>query len=297
MATVLEVSGVTKSFRRGKPVLKDIGLEVEAGEFVGLIGASGSGKSTLIRVLCGLERADVGPGWVALFGETTQAGGRRTKAQRRLRSRVGVVFQQFNLVGRLSLLQNVLVGRLGHTSWARGVTGVFAGEDKIRALACLERVGMAEHARQRASVLSGGQQQRGAIARALTQEADIILADEPIASLDPAAADRVMEILADINAKEGVTVVVSLHQIDHAFKHCKRIVALKAGRVVYDGPTSDVTPEDLNGLYHAMPAKLTPAPQATAARVQSEGAELKTALPVRSTHPRPPQQWRLTAAI
>ena len=179
----------------------------------------------------------------------TQRNGKTTPDQRRLRSQVGVIFQQFNLVTRLSLLTNVLVGRLGRIPQWRGLLGLFPREDKIVALRALERVGMADRARQRASTLSGGQQQRGAIARALTQGAKMILADEPIASLDPASAERVMETLGTINREDGVTVVVSLHQIDHAFKHCKRIVALKDGEVAYDGPTSDITPQQIASLY------------------------------------------------
>ena len=249
MAVVLEITKATKSYKRGAPVLRDIKLKVEAGELVALVGASGSGKSTLIRLISGMEQMDAGAGGITMLGQASQRDGRRLRAQRALRCRVGVVFQQFNLVGRLSLLQNVLIGRLGRANWVRGTLGWFSREDKVRALRSSERVGMAEFAQQRASKLSGGQQQRGAIARALTQEAEIILADEPIASLDPASADRVMEILADINASEGVTVIVSLHQIDHAFKHCPRIVALKDGVIVFDGPTAEVTPDDLTSLY------------------------------------------------
>ena len=146
-------------------------------------------------------------------------------------------------------MKNVLAGRLAHVPGWRGTLGLFARPDRIKALKSLERVGMVEFARQRASQLSGGQQQRGAIARVLAQEARIILADEPIASLDPASADRVMEILEDINKRDGTTIIVSLHQIEHAFRHCRRIVALKDGRIVFDGPTSAIKPDDLTALY------------------------------------------------
>ena len=166
-----------------------------------------------------------------------------------MRRDVGVIFQQFNLVSRLSVLKNVLAGRLGKTSTWRGTLGLFTQADRIRALRALERVGIVGFAHRRASRLSGGQQQRAAIARALTQEARLILADEPIASLDPASAETVMETLSRINREDGVTVVVSLHQIDHAFRHCKRIVALKNGELVYDGPTHGISRSDLAALY------------------------------------------------
>ncbi|MFZ4809318.1 MAG: phosphonate ABC transporter ATP-binding protein [Hyphomicrobiaceae bacterium] len=245
----IAVKSVSKSFRRGTPVLKAIDLEIAPGEMVALIGASGSGKSTLIRLLSGLERADPGPGTISMLGRLVQRDGRRTPAQRQLRRDIGVVFQQFNLVGRLSLLTNVLAGRLGRVPGWRGLLGLFSRRDRVRALQSLERVGMVAFAHQRASELSGGQQQRGAIARTLAQEARIILADEPIASLDPASAERVMEILAEINRIDRTTVIVSLHQIDHAFRHCPRIVALKDGCIVFDGPRTDIRPEDLSALY------------------------------------------------
>ena len=249
MTAAIDIKNLTKSFRRGTPVLEDITLAIEPGELVALIGASGSGKSTLIRLIAGFEHLDRGEGSIRVLDQTVQHNGRRLPAQRKLRQSVGVVFQQFNLVGRLSLLKNVLAGRLAHVPGWRGTLGLFERHDRIKALESLERVGMVDFARQRASELSGGQQQRGAIARVLAQEARIILADEPIASLDPASADRVMEILEDINQRDGTTVIVSLHQIEHAFRHCRRIIALQNGRVVFDGPTSAITPDDLSALY------------------------------------------------
>ncbi|WP_417774201.1 phosphonate ABC transporter ATP-binding protein [Stappia sp.] len=246
----IETRAVSKAFERNKPVLKRVSLSIEEGEMVALIGASGSGKSTLLRLLCGLETVDRGTGGtIALFGSDVQVDGRRTAQARRIRRDVGVVFQQFNLVNRLSVLKNVLAGRLGKTASWRGTLGLFAHGDKLRALKALERVGIVSFAHRRASRLSGGQQQRAAIARTLTQEARLILADEPIASLDPASAESVMETLSRINREDGVTVVVSLHQIDHAFRHCKRIVALKNGELVFDGPAADVDRAALAALY------------------------------------------------
>lgn len=186
---------------------------------------------------------------IKLFGESTQLGHKRTPSCRSLRRDVGIIFQQFNLVGRLSLLSNVLIGRLAHNPAWKGVINFFPREEKVKALEALERVHMVEFAHQRASTLSGGQQQRGAIARALTQEAKLILADEPIASLDPASSDRVMNLLCDINRQDKRTVVVSLHQFEVATARCDRIVALKDGEKVYDGKASGLSEKDAFDLY------------------------------------------------
>ena len=249
MTPAITVRDLSKSFGKGPQVLNGINLTIQPGEFVGLIGPSGSGKSTLIRMISGLERVASGEGSVDIKGETVQKNGRKFAAQRRLRREVGVIFQQFNLVGRISLLKNVLAGRLGRVPGWRETLGFFGRKDRIIALTSLERVDMVEFARQRASQLSGGQQQRGAIARALTQHSSIILADEPIASLDPASAESVMELLAEINRTDGTTIIVSLHQIEHAFRHCSRIVALKDGDVISDGATDEIKTEDLSALY------------------------------------------------
>jgi len=246
---IVSLSGVSKSFTPSVKVLKSIDLTINEGEMVGLIGASGSGKSTLLRLICGLEVLDSDAGTIKIFGKTTQQNGKRTSAAAELRTDVGVIFQQFNLVNRLSLLVNVMVGRLGRVSWWRGTFGLFPKADRIKALQALERVGMVDYAHQRASTLSGGQQQRGAIARVLTQEARIILADEPIASLDPASAKHVMKTLRRINEQDGVTIIVSLHQIDHAFEHCDRIIALKAGKIIHSGDTASISQADIAALY------------------------------------------------
>jgi len=245
----LSIDRVFKSFKPNQPVLKDVSLTVDRGEMVGLIGASGSGKSTLIRLIAGFETIDSTGGKIRIFGKECQNNGRKTRDMTELRTEIGIIFQQFNLVGRLSLLTNVVVGRLGRISKWRGTFGLFPRPDRIKALQALERVGIVDRAFQRASTLSGGQQQRAAIARALAQEAKLILADEPIASLDPASAENVMSTLREINQQDGVTVIVSLHQIDHAFKHCDRIIALKDGRIVQDGSVNDMTKEDLQSLY------------------------------------------------
>ena len=249
MKPAIRVEGLSKSFG-GKQVLFDLGLEVQAGEMVALIGASGSGKSTLLRHLSGLACGDRdASSSVQVLERSVQATGRLNAHVRQARADIGYIFQQFNLVGRLSVLSNVLIGRLGRMPRWRGSLGRFNAQEKALAMASLERVGLAEFAHQRASTLSGGQQQRVAIARALTQEAEIILADEPIASLDPESARKVMDILADINETDGKTIVVTLHQVDYAARYCRRVVALKSGRIHFDGSVNALSGRFLNELY------------------------------------------------
>ncbi len=178
-----------------------------------------------------------------------QARGRVSDKVREARVRIGFIFQQFNLVGRLSLFTNAALGSLGRIGFWRGLVGRWPAETKAAAMAALARVGVADYAGQRAGTLSGGQQQRGAIARALVQQAEVILADEPVASLDPVAARKVMELLEALNRDDGLTVVVTLHQVDYALRYCRRAVALKAGKVVYDGPTEGLDRATLIDIY------------------------------------------------
>jgi phosphonate transport system ATP-binding protein len=251
MNAAIRVESLNKSFG-AKQALYSLALSVQPGEMVALIGASGSGKSTLLRHLAGLACCDrTAGGSIQVLGRQVQAQGRLNGEVRRLRADIGYIFQQFNLVGRLSVVQNVLLGCLGRMPRWRGTLGLFSVEEKQRAMQALARVGLADLALQRASTLSGGQQQRVAIARALCQRAEVILADEPIASLDPESARKVMQILADINREDGKTVVVTLHQVDYAMRYCQRAVALKAGRIHFDGPTAGLNPNFLNDLYGA----------------------------------------------
>jgi len=251
MASAIQVQNLSKTFG-SKQVLFNMELNVPKGAMVALIGASVSGKSTLLRHLSGLACADRATGGsIHALGQQVQGDGHLSRDVRRIRSDIGYIFQQFNLVGRLSVLQNVLLGCLGRMSRLRGTLGLFNAEEKERALRSLERVGLLEHAYRRASTLSGGQQQRVAIARTLCQQAEIILADEPIASLDPESARNVMDALADINKKDGKTVIVTLHQVDYAVKYCKHAVALKNGKKHFDGPISGLTNHFLNDLYGA----------------------------------------------
>jgi phosphonate transport system ATP-binding protein len=216
---------------------------------VALIGPSGSGKSTLLRHVSGLIAGDRNSGSIRIFGREVQKNGVVTPSIRQIRSEVGFIFQQFNLVGRLPLLTNVMAGMLARVGTWRSLLGWFSREEKQRAMQALYRVGLAEYAAQRASTLSGGQQQRAAIARAMEQRARIILADEPIASLDPESARCVMECLTALNQHDGVTVLVSLHQVQFALQYCVRSVAMKEGRVVYDGPSAELTPTALRNIY------------------------------------------------
>lgn len=245
----IELSAVDKSFRRGEAVLRGVSLRIERGEMVALIGASGSGKSTMIRSIAGLVPIDPGKGRIAIGGMSMQSNGRVEGNAKQIRARVGVIFQQFNLVPRLSVLTNVCLGVLGQIPAWRGTCGLFSRIEKQRAMQALMRVGITEQALQRGSELSGGQQQRAAIARTLLQGAEIIIADEPIASLDPNAARRVMDILTALNREDGITVLVSLHQVEYALNFCPRTIALRRGEVVYDGPSRALTPQFLAELY------------------------------------------------
>ena len=244
------VRNLSKRFGN-KQALADVSLEIGQGEMVALIGASGSGKSTLIRHICGLERAEADASVIEIHGRAIQRHGRVSSEARVLRRDIGVIFQQFNLVGRLPVLTNVLIGNLGRIPRWRGTLGLFTAAEKQAACAALARVGIREVAWQRASTLSGGQQRRAAIARTLVQRSRLLLADEPIASLDPSSARRVMEVLAAINRENGITCVVSLHQVEYARRYCPRAIALRDGRVVFDGPSAALTNDFLTALYGA----------------------------------------------
>jgi phosphonate transport system ATP-binding protein len=245
---VISIQGAAKTYG-ARRALDGVSIRVAKGEMVALIGPSGSGKSTLLRAVTGLVQIDAGGGVVKAFGKPVQAAGRVTDQVRQVRARIGMVFQQFNLVGRLTLFTNVALGMLGRVGFWRGLFGLWPAAEKAGVMNALARVGVAEYAGQRAGTLSGGQQQRAAIARALVQEAELILADEPVASLDPVAARRVMELLKALNEDEAITVVVSLHQVDYAMRYCRRVVALKAGQVAYDGPASGLTHAKLIDIY------------------------------------------------
>ncbi len=249
----VRVTRARKTFNRSRPALSDVSLTVKPGERVALLGASGSGKSTLLRTLCGLETLDGDgtgdDGRVEIFGRVLQSGGRVAADIRAQRRHVGIIFQQFNLVGRLPVLTNVLTGLAAELPLWRATLGRFTLLEQARALDALDAMGLGEQAFQRASTLSGGQQQRAAIARTLVQGARLLLADEPVASLDPESTRRVMDLLLALNQQQGMTLIVSLHHVGLARRYCERVVALRDGALVFDGATSALTPGFLRDLY------------------------------------------------
>jgi len=241
---MLEVTGLTKLFGAHAAV-NAVSLSVPAGQFVGVIGRSGAGKSTLLRLINRLEEPSGGS---IRFGDqeiSTLSG----RALRAWRARCAMVFQQFNLVGRLDVLNNVLLGRSFVVPTARALLKLWSVEDRATALSALEQLDIGLLAAQRAETLSGGQQQRVAIARALLQEPDIILADEPIASLDPRNTRVVMEALRRINRELGITVLCNLHDLDVAKAYCDRLVGMAQGRIVFDGLPEALTEDEARELY------------------------------------------------
>lgn len=248
---MIEVNGLSKTFKGGFQALDRVNLKFTSGEMVALIGASGSGKSTLLRHISGLISGNACASHVKVGDRLVQRNGAIDRNVRATRADIGFVFQQFNLVGRLPVLTNVLSGALSRMPLWRSCTKQFTTEERALGLEALARVGIVDHAYKRASALSGGQQQRAAIARTIVQQAKVVLADEPIASLDPESARRVMEALSRLNREDGTTVIVSLHQVDMALRFCPRTVALHRGRVVYDGPSDALTAPMLRELYGA----------------------------------------------
>jgi phosphonate transport system ATP-binding protein len=242
---MLRIQNLRKVFPNGVVALKDLSLTVPDGEFLVIIGLSGSGKSTLLRCINRLVEPTSGEIWLDDVEMT-----RLSPTQlREARKRIGMIFQQFNLVKRSSVLTNVLAGRLGSTSPLQSLFGQFPSQDYERAYANLERVGIPEKAAQRADTLSGGQQQRVAIARALMQEPSLMLADEPVASLDPATSHSVMKYLEEINQQDGITVICNLHFLSLARRYATRVIALKGGEIVFDGLPADIDERRFREIY------------------------------------------------
>jgi len=252
MTKMLTIKAASKTFlSNGKKnqALSNVTIDIVAGERVALIGASGSGKSTLIRAISGLEILDKNSGELAVNGHEIQSHGQLSKDVRKIRNEIGIIFQQFNLVNQLDVMTNVLIGICPQKNIFEIVCRRFSLEEKARALDALDKVGLADFAYQRSSTLSGGQQQRVAIARALIKGAKILLADEPVASLDPESARKVMETIVNLSQKLDLTFMTSLHQLPVARKYCERTIALNKGVVVFDGPTKELTAVILAELY------------------------------------------------
>jgi phosphonate transport system ATP-binding protein len=242
---MIEVAGLRLVYPPATVVLDGIDLVVAPGEFVTILGRSGAGKTTFLRALNRLVEPTAG--MVRVAGRAVVGAG--PAELRAVRRQIGMVFQQFNLVRRAPVLENVLAGRLGYVPALPSVLGRFPEADRRLALECLAQVGLAHLASRRADTLSGGEQQRVAIARALAQSPAVILADEPTASLDPALTGTIMDILQQINRERGITLVVSQHQLVTALAYATRIVGFRAGRVVFDGPPHDVTPAVVETIY------------------------------------------------
>lgn len=236
---------VSKTYPNGVKGLSHINLTINDGEFVAIIGLSGAGKSTLLRSINRLN--DVTEGEITIDGVSLTKAGK--KELRKIRRRIGMISQQFNLVKRSTVQKNVLSGRLGYYSTWKSILGLFSKEDYERTKDALERVDLQDKLHSRCDELSGGQQQRVSIARTLVQQADIILADEPVASLDPVTTQKIMKDLQNINTTLGKTVIVNIHSVELARSFSTRIIALKAGETVFDGAPEELTDERLIAIY------------------------------------------------
>ncbi|EOO32382.1 MULTISPECIES: phosphonate ABC transporter ATP-binding protein [Bacillus] len=242
---MIEFRNVSKVYPNGTKGLNNINLKIQKGEFVVMVGLSGAGKSTLLRSVNRLH--EITEGEIIIEGESITAA--KGKGLRRMRRDIGMIFQSFNLVKRSTVLKNVLAGRIGYHSTLRTTLGLFPKEDVELAFQALKRVNILEKAYARADELSGGQQQRVSIARALAQEAKIILADEPVASLDPLTTKQVLNDLKKINEDFGITTIVNLHSIDLARQYATRIIGLHAGEIVFDGSVEEATDEKFAEIY------------------------------------------------
>jgi phosphonate transport system ATP-binding protein len=240
----LKIKNLKKKFKDISAV-NDINLEIKEGKIIGIIGRSGAGKSTLLRMINRL----VDPSEGSIEFNDINITSLKGRSLRKWRSECAMIFQQFNLVERLDVLTNVLIGSLGRNYSLLNLIGIFSKEEKINALRNLDRFDLSEKALQKAGTLSGGQQQRVAIARALMQKPKILLADEPISSLDPKNAKRVMDDMMKINREDGITVICNLHSLDVAKKYCDRLIGLSDGKVVLDGTPDDLTAEISKELY------------------------------------------------
>ena len=242
---MIKFEHVDKIYNSGVKALDDVSLEINQGEFVAVIGLSGAGKSTLIRAVN--KMIDINSGKLTV--NDIDVSKLKGKELRKFRRKIGMVFQSFNLVNRTSVLNNVLSARVPDMSMFRTLFGLFSKEDKTQALEALDKVGILDKAYVRADQLSGGQMQRVALARTLAQNPEIILADEPVASLDPIMADVVMEDFKRINKEMNITIVINIHHVDLALQYADRIVGIRAGKIVFDGKTKDIDRDKLKFIY------------------------------------------------
>ena len=242
---MIKFDNVNKVYPNGLHALKNINLEIQQGEFVAIIGLSGAGKSTLLRTVNRMH--DITDGVLTVNGQ--EVNNLKGKELRKFRRGIGMVFQSFNLVTRTSVIKNVLTSRVPDMPLWKSIIGLYSKEDKVVALEALDKVGILDKAYVRADQLSGGQQQRVALARTLAQNPEIILADEPVAALDPITAVQVMDDFKKINQELNMSVLINIHHVDLALKYADRVIGIKAGEIVYDGPSSEVTNDVLTQIY------------------------------------------------
>lgn len=243
---MIEFKNVYKTYPNGFTALKNVNLNIEQGEFVAIIGLSGAGKSTILRCINRMHDIQQGTLTVDVVDVESLSG----KSLRRFRRKVGMIFQSFNLVSRSTVIKNVLTADVPDMPFWRVLFGIFTKEQKMRALESLDKVGILDKAYTRCDQLSGGQQQRVALARTLNQNPSIILADEPVASLDPVTARQVMSDFVRINKEYKITILLNIHHVDLALNYCDRVIGVRAGEIVFDGPASSITQEQLDEVYN-----------------------------------------------
>jgi phosphonate transport system ATP-binding protein len=243
---MIEFKNVYKTYPNGFTALKDINLQIEQGEFVAVIGLSGAGKSTILR--CINRMHDVTSGTLTVDG--VDVNSLKGKELRKFRRKVGMIFQSFNLVSRSTAIKNVLTAEVPEMNFFRVLFGIFTKEQKMHALESLDKVGILRKAYTRCDQLSGGQQQRVALARTLNQNPQIILADEPVASLDPIMARQVMKDFVRINKDYYITILLNIHHVDLALQYCDRVIGVREGQIVFDGPANTITQEQIDEVYN-----------------------------------------------
>lgn len=243
---MIQFKDVGKTYPNGVEALKHTNLTIEQGEFIAIIGLSGAGKSTLIRLVNKMHPITSGE---LIVNEVSVDEKLKGNKLRKFRRNIGMIFQSFNLIMRTSVIKNVLAAKVAEMSLLRSFFGFYKEEDKIAALSALEKLGILDKAYTRADQLSGGQQQRVALARTLTQDPKIILADEPVASLDPVTANQVMSDFKTVNQDFNITVIANMHHVDMALNYADRVIGIREGVIVYDGPSSDVTNKILKEVY------------------------------------------------